>query len=727
MNPFGSTDQSKRAALLSRFKGSGLLLVLGISLAAGLVLVGWRTLASRQQARSQALADLQIASVSMEQQLHAARAAAEMLALGLRTTAAPHFPNIASAVLAVHPGLSGLEVQPNGVISDVYPRQPNEKALGVNVFKHPARTLGANLAFKRRALSIVGPVPLPRGVSGVVATVPIFQRGRDNRETFWGLAAVCAAFPEMLARARVHDLGRKGYDYALLAPAPPPQKAAVITEVGTVNLGQAVQVPVRFGDLELTLAARPRAGWVDRTELIVSSVLALLFTGLMGLVWISVTTRQELAAAAHSAEEQLAQRTEAGKKAEEQWREAQEIVTTLQAELKQLRVGYQEAQARQADLRTKLEEATARAHQAQQALESTTSELQRKAAEYQARCEAAEKLTDTHRAERERIQRIQEENDRTLQNLRTRLDQVLRTEKETSAAAQKREEQHHALVAQLQGRLDELLHANHSAAQELEETRAQNQAALGAAQESVRALRQQLAEEERDRGKAEAKATARAEADRGLIAELQERLATLASVPSAVESPEPEALVPPALAAPEEAVIVAPPEPASVPEETPADLVNAPAPAEPEPLPDALSEEEALHPGRHPKPARRKKEEDQMDLWGGVSGGVKSSEPTPETEEEPEAEHAKEPKRRHSAPNPSIPIPELRRLMGQILPLLVDQDPGAADCLQENRDSFRSAFPPEEYDEFEALTNKGNFGPALEHLKKAAKRLGISL
>jgi HPt (histidine-containing phosphotransfer) domain-containing protein len=84
------------------------------------------------------------------------------------------------------------------------------------------------------------------------------------------------------------------------------------------------------------------------------------------------------------------------------------------------------------------------------------------------------------------------------------------------------------------------------------------------------------------------------------------------------------------------------------------------------------------------------------------------------------------PARRLPAPPPVNPA-QLRKAVNEILPLLADQDPGAKDCLKANRATFRSAFTSEAYEEFEQFVRRGDFGTALEQLKKATKKHGISL
>jgi hypothetical protein len=84
------------------------------------------------------------------------------------------------------------------------------------------------------------------------------------------------------------------------------------------------------------------------------------------------------------------------------------------------------------------------------------------------------------------------------------------------------------------------------------------------------------------------------------------------------------------------------------------------------------------------------------------------------------------PTRRLPAP-PPLDVAQLRKAVNLILPLLVDGDPGAKDCLKDNRNTFRSGFNPEVYADFEQMVKKGNFGEALESLRKAARKHGIAV
>jgi two-component system sensor histidine kinase/response regulator len=81
-----------------------------------------------------------------------------------------------------------------------------------------------------------------------------------------------------------------------------------------------------------------------------------------------------------------------------------------------------------------------------------------------------------------------------------------------------------------------------------------------------------------------------------------------------------------------------------------------------------------------------------------------------------------------SAPAPPPLNPSaFRKAANQMLPLLSDLDPGAADCLEAERDTLRGVFTVEAFAEFEKFVQAYEFAEALELLKKAAKKHGVTL
>ncbi len=96
-------------------------------------------------------------------------------------------------------------------------------------------------------------------------------------------------------------------------------------------------------------------------------------------------------------------------------------------------------------------------------------------------------------------------------------------------------------------------------------------------------------------------------------------------------------------------------------------------------------------------------------------------------QDEPDTDETKPARTRHLSPAPPVNVAALRLAVSHIVPLFIENDPGAKDCLKDHRDTFRSAFNSEGYNEFEQLVRKREYTAALEQLKKAARKHGISI
>lgn len=748
----------------------------------GLAAVAWRAKVRANTVRASASAEALARSAAVELQFSHAIAAAEVLGALARQSggAFADFQKIAAALLTAHPGLASLELQPGGVVSDVAPRAGHERAIGHNTLTDPAQRPGANAAIQSRLLSVSGPLTLDQGMLGIVVRVPVFLRGRDGREYFWGFVAASLRLPEALSRARVNELFNRGYNYAFFAPASAQQRAIGIAASGKgAALQDTVQQSVWAKNVEFRLALQPRAGWVNKTKLGLELAGVLLGAGLLCLLVNLIENRHALEIALADANQRLGRETADRKQSQEDCLAAKEQASAAQAELKQTQSARQQAETALADLQT------------------------RRAAADQSAPEAGE--TDQAQARQEALDQAQQ----TIIQLQARLDAAAHAGTEIAAATQAQLQQAMATIADLQTRQE----AESRTAREAAEVHA---ARLSELEQGNRALEARLLEAVQAEAQAAELTRLLQQAKAGSA---RKRKASAADIGSMPAKPV-DALSPPANVSAE---TVAPLSAASPVPELQTQEIPTPAPAL---SPEGKSRTHQQPPRksrvkrRPPKVTKRKKTRsgNQMDLFGGDSatgealneppfdpltmeptagnhrlpaidpelppvtsarddgvepadGGVEGKptpavnveqpvlapqandeivnivadeqiataanslevsaidEPVPADDLKPLLKPEKDkpaPARRLPTPPPVNPA-QLRKAVNLIVPLLTDQDPGAKDCLKANRGSFRSAFTPEAWPEFEQLMKANDFSTALDHLKKAVKKHGISV
>ena len=682
-NPFLDAQVGSRAPLAGGFAARPALVVFLLCLVLGLAVVGWRAKRRADDARAHAGVEAQARGATLELQFSQVVSAAEVLGALARQSGGtiPNFQKAAAELLAARPGLASLELQPGGIVSDIVPRAGNERGMGFNVLKDPAYRPGANAAIQKRALTVAGPLTLYRGVQGIVARVPVFQRARDGRDNFWGFVAASMRLSEVLGRVRVDDLFKQGYGYALFAPASASEKAVTLAARGAVSVQGAVQQPVRVHDLEFRLALQPRGGWVNKTKVVLESLGVLAASGLLSLLVNLLESRRAVEAALAEVNQRLARAAADRRQAQDDCRVAKDEAAAARAELDRARSALQN----NSELETRLN----------------------------ASVRAAEEAAQARQAELEQARTAQQQAEQTISTLQARLDAAAQAENKAAAALQTRLEAAKATIADLEVRLE-------------------GATRLAAEASPVRAVQTENADQEPTAHPGESDAVPSSSpppAD---------------TVPAPVTTSEPDAPAPPM---PEAARAEATPPQSQPPAERKSprvarrkktrpnnqmDLFEAqpaadqsltgsaaeataeePAAEAPSlPIIEAPAPSAAATPDEPEKPEKR--QEPVADTTGHALAAPKAA---PEPKEE-------KPARPLPAPPPVNPA-QLRKAVNLIVPLFTGQDPGARDCLKANRATFRSAFSPEAYVEFEQMVKSGDFDAAMEQLKKAAKKHGI--
>ena len=724
-NPFLDAQAGSRSWSPGWLTARPALTVFLLCLVLGLPIVGWRAKRHADDARARARAEALARCATLELQFNQAVSAVEVLGALARQSGGtiPNFQQVAAELQAAHRGLASLELQPGGVVRDIAPRAGNERALGLNLLTNPTYGPGANATIQKRALTLTGPLPLYRGDAGIVARLPVFVRGRDGREAFWGFVAASMRLSEAMTLARLDDLAKDGYHYAIFTPTSAGRKPVTIAAHGGLSIPDAVQQTIRTQDLEFRLAVEPLGGWVSRTRLVLECVCVLAGAGLLCLLVNLLESRNAVEMALAEANQRLLRETADKQQAQDEFRSTRDEAATTRAELDLTRSALQS---------------------------STTAELR-----LQAALRSAEEMAQTRYAELEQLRSAHQQAEQTIASLQARLKAAAQNVKEAPKAFQTQLEAAQATIADLQARLETALRPEREATEpDADETQTTVEAFHGTGGDLDGQLSPSLSSSEEER------------------------------VPKAGEGlahdpdPQPEAEIPQeasAAQAEEEAMAAsAPVEPASDPLPVKAPELEPAAPAELEaaPVPAAPPQSEAPPARKSPRAPRRKKVQrnDQMDLFKTPPAAVPAQaapvvdpaleepagEPLPSAAVEPpaplatiapvepppltadtteellaEPKPASKPKEEHrSRPLPSPPPVNpalLRKAVNLILPLFTGKDPGARDCLKANRATFRSAFPPETYVEFEQCVKSGDFDAALEHLKKATRKHGISM
>jgi len=99
------------------------------------------------------------------------------------------FDTYAAEILAREPALINLAAAQNLVISNIYPLEGNEAALGLNYAANALQFPAIERLVQTESMVVAGPVNLVQGGSAFIGRAPVYVAGDDGTTTFWGIVS----------------------------------------------------------------------------------------------------------------------------------------------------------------------------------------------------------------------------------------------------------------------------------------------------------------------------------------------------------------------------------------------------------------------------------------------------------------------------------------------------------------------------------------------------------
>jgi diguanylate cyclase (GGDEF)-like protein/PAS domain S-box-containing protein len=215
---------------------------------------------------------------SLDQALTLNYSFAAMVRLGKGST--KRFDDAAKELLPYFDSVSHISLSPNGIITQVYPLQGNEKSVGFNQLEDSAQNKEAIRARDTRKLTLASPVNLVQGGLGAVARLPIFLEN-ESGEYFWGFTNVIIRINRLLENANMHQLKSDAIAYQLSSVDLQTGQQQVIAINAQEYLIDPVEKTFDVPNGKWVLSIAPQAGWIDYWQVASGILIALVLSMLL--------------------------------------------------------------------------------------------------------------------------------------------------------------------------------------------------------------------------------------------------------------------------------------------------------------------------------------------------------------------------------------------------------------------------------------------------------------
>jgi diguanylate cyclase len=122
---------------------------------------------------------------------------------------------VAASLMRLQPAIRSVALAPDNEIRFIYPRDGNEKALGLRFLDHPAQRDAVLRLMREQRPVIAGPIELVQGGIGIINRIPIVFTRPDGTPHYWGLVSVAIDPQPIFEQAGIGPDIRDGLRYAL--------------------------------------------------------------------------------------------------------------------------------------------------------------------------------------------------------------------------------------------------------------------------------------------------------------------------------------------------------------------------------------------------------------------------------------------------------------------------------------------------------------------------------
>ena len=195
------------------------------------------------------------------------------------------FSNLASVIPNENGIIKAFELAPDGIITDVYPKQGNEKAFGIDVLTEHERSFDANLAKETKEYTLGGPYELKQGGMGALLLNPVYQSDEGEDGTFWGFVITVIDWDRFISELKLEKLSEASFYYKIWTKDKSTGEHIVLAQnkeklsKDCLTLECSIPNEVWYFDIE------PSAGWITisywfsiiLTILVLSMLIAAIF------------------------------------------------------------------------------------------------------------------------------------------------------------------------------------------------------------------------------------------------------------------------------------------------------------------------------------------------------------------------------------------------------------------------------------------------------------------
>ncbi len=188
--------------------------------------------------------------------------------------------------------IKAFELAPDGIITDIYPKQGNEGAFGLDMLKEHERKKDAILARDSGKYTLGGPYQLKQGGKGALLFNPVYEDNNSEHGEFWGFVILVIDWDRFIDEINLDYLSNADFCYRIWSYDRGSRDKIILAESQDDMPDNILTVKCTVPNNTWYFDIIPSGGWIPRLYQIMCIVISYVFSLLIATVFYLIFSKK---------------------------------------------------------------------------------------------------------------------------------------------------------------------------------------------------------------------------------------------------------------------------------------------------------------------------------------------------------------------------------------------------------------------------------------------------
>ena len=188
--------------------------------------------------------------------------------------------------------IKAFELAPEGIVTDIYPKQGNEGAFGLDMLQEHERKKDAILARDSGKYTLGGPYQLKQGGTGALLFNPVYQDNNSEQDEFWGFVILVIDWDRFIGEINLDYLSDADFCYRIWTYDRGSSDRIILAESQGDMPDNILTVECAVPNNTWYFDIIPSEGWSPRSYWIMCIVISYVFSLLIATVFYLISSKK---------------------------------------------------------------------------------------------------------------------------------------------------------------------------------------------------------------------------------------------------------------------------------------------------------------------------------------------------------------------------------------------------------------------------------------------------